>query len=168
MIDGCSGRITMSSPMSVAARLLGRLLNPAPALIIAGSMSLAPAIVAEARGNSEWQVSGFHNSTQHMVWNYTPPPISSRDLRLFAEVLHLDEAQREIMSDMHAEYVRAYNREWTLNAERHSDARVRREAERVGRWHGAGFPELQAQFDATTEGLESAALVGSGRPVASS
>jgi len=144
----------MSSPLGIAARVLGRLLNPAPALFIAASVSLAPTIVAEATARDEWEFGGFHNFSHHMSMNDTQLAISNRDLRLFAEVLELDEIQQEIMGDVYAEFVKTYNREWTLNAERQSDARVRREADRVVGWHMSGFPELEAEFDAAKERLE--------------
>ncbi len=145
----------MSTPMSVAARLLGRLLNPAPALIVAGSMTVAPAIVVEASASDEWQFAGWSDG----VWNVEmfmggSPPVSARDLRMYAEVLALDEMQMEIMQDAFAELDDAYNRQWTLFAEKRSDEQHKPQPD--GDWTDMQkrMTEVKAEFDQKVERLE--------------
>ncbi|MFI4854136.1 MAG: hypothetical protein ACIAQF_04040 [Phycisphaerales bacterium JB065] len=148
----------MTTPMSVTARLLGRLLNPAPALILAGSVSVAPAIVMEARASEEWEFAGFHTDSMHGIVNYTQPSITARDLDLFAQALRLDETQQQILDDAHADFVRAYNSEWTLYAERCSDSRVSLDGGRDWNRLQTRFSELKTEFGATQDRLEDAFL----------
>lgn len=150
----------MSTPMSVAARLLARLLNPVPAsLVAAGAVTLAPAIVVEARANDDWQFSGFHGSAMHSFphhTQYTAPPISRADLRLFAQVLDLDETQQEILADAYAEFLNAYNREWTLHAEARSDAEASPEGSGDWDWVRNRQAELRSEYEAAMDRLEQA------------
>lgn len=146
----------MSTPMSVAARLLARLLSPAPAsLVAAGAVTLAPAIVVEARASEEWQFAGWSDS----VWDGAmfmggSTPVTARDLKMYAEVLGLDEIQMDIMRDAYAELDRSYNREWTLFAEARSDQQHKFRPE--GNWADMQkeMMEVKATFDQKVERLE--------------
>jgi hypothetical protein len=145
--------------MSFAARMLGRLLMPAsatvPALALAGGVCLAPALVVEAHASDEWQYSGWSDNTfDGAMFMGGTPPVTSRDLRLFGEVLGLDDMQMEIMRDAYEDLDRTYNREWTLFAERRSDEQHAVRA--GGGWAEMQkrFLELKRDFDARVDRLE--------------
>ncbi len=146
----------MSTPMSVAARLLARLLNPVPASLVAGgAVTLAPAIVVEAHANEDWQFAGWSDDAfgGAMFFGGTSP-VTARDLKMYAEVLGLDEIQMDIMQDAYAELDRAYNREWTVFAEARSDQQHAYRPE--GDWSDIqkGMTEVKGEFDRKVERLE--------------
>ncbi len=153
----------MSSPLSVAAGLLGRVFCSVPCALMGGSASLAipVAMVATAGqevGAQEWIFAGFQSESRSPFVQYTPPAITVPDLRLYADVLGIDETQQEILRDMYDEFVRSHNREWTLYAEaRHdeqSSGRMRHGMDR----QSPEMIEIINRYEATKERLESAFL----------
>jgi len=118
----------MSSPLGFAARLLGRMFGSAPcALVACGAGVMAPtAIVVQEASAQEWQFAGWSDSSSSFGFGFmggsTPAPITARDLRMYAQVLGLDEMQMEIMQDAFIDFDRAYTRESVLLYEARSDA----------------------------------------------
>ncbi len=74
----------------------------------------------------EWQFAGWSDNSGSFGFGYmgssSPAPITARDLRLYADVLGLDEMQMEIMRDAFVDFDRAFNRESVLLSEARSDA----------------------------------------------
>ena len=82
------------------------------------------------------------------------PPVTARDLKMYAEVLGLDEIQMEIMQDAYAELDRAYNREWTIFAEERSDQQHAYRPD--GGWADMqqNMTEVKERFDKKADRLE--------------
>lgn len=146
----------MSSPLSVAARLLGRMFGTAPcALVVGAAAAVGPAWVADGALSEEWQFAGWSEDGGGFgMMMGGSAPITARDLRLYADVLGLDDMQMEIMQEAFADFDRAYNREWVLFAESRSDAQ--HAPETGGDWSvmQKRFTELKSGFDDKVDRME--------------
>jgi hypothetical protein len=153
----------MPSVCSVAARLLGRVLVCSPGVVLAGAgfIGVSGMVVQEAAAQ-EWQFAGWYEEgrTSYYEYSYVPggtSPISARDLRMYTEVLGLDDMQTEIMRDAYTVFDRAYRIEWVTFSEARSDAQ-----------HSSGYDtgwseaeeeeseleKLQKSFDEKVERME--------------
>ncbi|MFU8828517.1 MAG: hypothetical protein ACNA8P_03685 [Phycisphaerales bacterium] len=146
----------MTTPMRAAAGFLGRLFGPASCSLVIGVATIAtPVAAVSAAISDEWQFAGWSDSGSGfaMMLGGTAP-ITARDLRLYAEVLGLDEMQLEIMQDAFEDFDRSYNREWVYFSEARSDAQHSPDSE--GDWSviQKRFTELKSGFDAKVDRME--------------
>lgn len=147
----------MTTPLKAAAGLLGRLFAPtcSSALVATAALTLPPAQVAHA--SDEWQFAGWSESMWDnwgMMGATAAPPITARDLRLYAEVLALDEMQLEIMQDAYEDFERTFMRESTLYSEVRSDAQHAHNP--GGDWTHMQkrFADIKADFDQKIDRME--------------
>lgn len=119
---------------------------------------LVPAIAASPASAQQWQFAGWSESGND-VYGYGfmmggGAPITARDLRLYAEVLALDEMQMEIMRDAFDDFSRNYNREWVLFSEARSDAQHSSQASRDWEKVQEEFRTIKGSFDEKVERME--------------
>ncbi|MFI4854137.1 MAG: hypothetical protein ACIAQF_04045 [Phycisphaerales bacterium JB065] len=114
-----------------------------------------PFATASAAASEEWEFSGWQDG----LWDTTmlmggAPPVTARDLKMYGEVLGLDEMQMEIMQDAYTEFETAYHREWTLFSEKRSDEQHAHRPD--GDWSDMQkrMMEVKAEFDKTVDRLE--------------
>jgi len=115
-------------------------------------------IAAPSASAQNWQFAGWSESDGDMFgFGFMlggTSPITARDLRLYADVLALDEIQMEIMRDAFEDFSRSYNREWVLFSESRSDAQHASQASQDWEKTQEQFTSLKKGFDEKVERME--------------
>jgi hypothetical protein len=129
------------------------------ALVVASAGVIAPtATVVQQASAQNWQFAGWSESDEDMYgFGFMmggTAPITARDLRMYTDVLGLDDMQMEIMREAFDDFSRSYNYEWVLFSEARSDAQNASEASDDWQKVQEQYTSLKETFDEKVDRLE--------------